>query len=115
MNRPATELPLCGHDRLLAATALVIDRGRDSFILTASGADVHAFRNACPHQGTPLENPLGQVLDADGAHLVCSTHGGRFRLTDGYCVTGICQGLSLRAGATRVDGGQIYLALPGGA
>lgn len=112
MSGHATEPPLCGHDQLLAASALVVDRGRDSFILAASGTDVRAFRNACPHQGTPLENPLGQVLDADGAHLVCSTHGARFRLTDGYCVTGICQGLSLRAVATRVDDGRVYLAAP---
>lgn len=74
----------------------IVERERISYLVLTQGTETQVFLNACPHQGTPLENPLGRVLDDAGAHLVCSTHGARFRLSDGFCVAGICQGLSLR-------------------
>ena len=69
----------------------------DSFLLVHDGTCLRAYRNACPHQGTPLENPLGRVIDDSGQYLVCSTHGARFRLSDGLCVAGPCQGRALTA------------------
>lgn len=75
----------------------IVERDRISYLILTHGPQTQVFLNACPHQGTPLENPLGRVLDDTGEHLVCSTHGARFRASDGFCVAGICQGLSLRA------------------
>ena len=33
-----------------------------------------------------------QLLDAEGRHLVCATHGAVFRVEDGVCLAGPCVG-----------------------
>jgi nitrite reductase/ring-hydroxylating ferredoxin subunit len=55
-------------------------------IVLRSGAEVIAYRNRCPHRGTPLDIRLDDFLDRDGRHIVCSTHGAIFRREDGYCL-----------------------------
>ena len=47
------------------------------------GSELHAFDNACPHQGNPLVE--GEVL---GDVLECAYHGWRFDLATGACLTG---------------------------
>jgi nitrite reductase/ring-hydroxylating ferredoxin subunit len=44
---------------------------------------VHAFENACPHEGNPLIE--GEVL---GPTLTCAYHGWRFDLDTGACLHG---------------------------
>jgi nitrite reductase/ring-hydroxylating ferredoxin subunit len=58
----------------------------------------------------PLETFPDRFLDAERRHLVCSTHGARFAVTDGYCVSGPCRGAWLRQVAVEVLDGQIRLA-----
>lgn len=101
---------LCRLDDLAEGGAQVVDRGEESFIVVRRGDRADIYLNACPHQGTPLENPLGRVLDDSATHLVCSTHGARFRLADGFCVAGICQGLSLRAVPSALRDGWVVRA-----
>ena len=67
---------------------------RDIVLVRASGA-LYAYVNSCPHQFTPLDTFPDRFLSVDGALLVCSTHGARFRVEDGFCVSGPCQGKSL--------------------
>lgn len=81
-------------------------------VVVADGADIRAYRNRCPHQGTPLETFPDEVLDRDTRELVCSTHGARFRVSDGVCVSGPCVGARLAAIAVRVDDGRVLLADP---
>jgi nitrite reductase/ring-hydroxylating ferredoxin subunit len=50
------------------------------------------YFNRCPHLGTPLEWEEDRFLDADGALIQCSTHGALFRIEDGQCLAGPCQG-----------------------
>jgi hypothetical protein len=45
---------------------------------------------------TPLETFPDRFLNEDGTLLVCSTHGARFRVEDGLCVTGPCAGKALK-------------------
>lgn len=44
---------------------------------------IHAFENACPHEGNPLVE--GEVL---GGTLTCAYHGWRFDLDTGACLHG---------------------------
>jgi nitrite reductase/ring-hydroxylating ferredoxin subunit len=44
---------------------------------------VHAFENACPHEGNPLIE--GELL---GPTLTCAYHGWRFDLDTGACLYG---------------------------
>lgn len=75
------------------------------------GGEVRAFVNSCPHAGTPLETFDGRFFDlADSSIIVCSTHGARFRVEDGFCVSGPCRGLSLKPVPVRVENGVVIAA-----
>jgi nitrite reductase/ring-hydroxylating ferredoxin subunit len=63
---------------------------------------LHAYENACPHMGTPLNFLADRFFDRSGEHLLCATHGALFRAADGFCVAGPCAGKSLVAAAIRV-------------
>lgn len=60
------------------------------------GGVLYAYENKCPHQGTPLETFPDKFLNEDGSLLICSTHGARFRVEDGFCISGPCKGARLR-------------------
>jgi nitrite reductase/ring-hydroxylating ferredoxin subunit len=70
------------------AAALAGDRavvevdGREIVVLRVGGS-LHAFDNACPHEGNPLAD--GEVL---GDVLECAYHGWRFDLGTGACLLG---------------------------
>jgi len=71
---------------------------------------VAAYANRCPHMFSTLETFPDQFLDEGRRHLVCSTHGARFRIGDGICVAGPCLGDGLEPVAVRVEGADIILA-----
>lgn len=94
------------------ARGFVIGEGaaRVDIVLVRQRSVLRAYRNACPHQGTPLETFPDRFLDQAGL-FVCSTHGARFRVDDGYCISGPCEGKSLRAAAVAVEDGAIVVDL----
>ena len=58
---------------VLAGDRAVVDAdGRQILILRVAG-EIHAFDNACPHEGNPLVD--GEVI---GDQLECAYHGWRF-------------------------------------
>jgi nitrite reductase/ring-hydroxylating ferredoxin subunit len=79
------------------------------FVVKKDGV-LYAYDNSCPHLGTPLDFLPDRFLDRDGAHLLCATHGARFRIADGFCIAGPCEGKSLRAVAIRIEDGDIITA-----
>ena len=70
---------------------------------------VHAYLNSCPHQLTPLETFPDKFLNEDGSLFVCSTHGARFRVEDGFCVSGPCEGKSLSSLRFEIRDGAITI------
>ena len=90
-------------------TAATGDGPLDLVVMRQGGALV-AYRNRCPHRGTPLDWAPDRFLSPDGRHFQCSTHGARFRIADGYCVAGPCQGERLSAVALAVEDGLVRLA-----
>lgn len=50
----------------------------------------YAYRNHCPHVGTPLDWLPNQFFSEDGAMLLCHTHGALFEPTTGECMAGPC-------------------------
>jgi nitrite reductase/ring-hydroxylating ferredoxin subunit len=91
-----------GHDDQglpIMALLLLDDRGA-----------IVAYRNLCRHLPVPLDGGTGELLSDDGAHLVCGTHGATYRLRDGYCVDGPCEGLALHRLRVREDGGDLYVS-----
>jgi nitrite reductase/ring-hydroxylating ferredoxin subunit len=81
-------------------------------VQTADG--VRAYANRCPHMYSTLETFPDRFNDETRAHLVCSTHGARFRVTDGFCVSGPCQGYGLEPIVIRIEGASVLLAADGG-
>ncbi len=64
-----------------------------AFAIRWNGA-VHAYVNACAHQGVELDWEQGRFFD-DGGLLVCATHGAAFDPANGLCVSGPCRGRAL--------------------
>jgi nitrite reductase/ring-hydroxylating ferredoxin subunit len=79
------------------------------FVVRA-GAEVRAYVNRCPHAGHPLDLLPGRFLTADGALIVCASHGALFEKATGYCVAGPCAGKSLRPVGVEVRSGYVLLA-----
>ncbi len=69
-------------DVLVEGRAVVQADGREIVLLLVDN-EVHAFDNACPHQGNPLFE--GEIL---GDVLECAYHGWRFDLGSGACLLG---------------------------
>ena len=80
-----------------------------SVLRDESGAIV-AYRNLCQHLPVPLDGGTGELLSEDGAHLICGTHGATYRLHDGYCVEGPCEGMALQPLHVRDDEGDLYVS-----
>lgn len=73
------------------------------------GRQAAVYVNACPHIGTPLDWAKDRFLSADGAHIVCATHGAHFRVEDGVCISGPCRGDRLEQVVTRIADGIIWV------
>jgi nitrite reductase/ring-hydroxylating ferredoxin subunit len=69
-------------DVLVDDRAVVAAGEREIVVLRVAG-ELHAFDNACPHQGNPLVE--GEIL---GDVLECAYHGWRFDLGTGACLVG---------------------------
>jgi nitrite reductase/ring-hydroxylating ferredoxin subunit len=69
-------------DVLTGDRAVVEAEGREILLLRVAG-ELHAFDNACPHEGNPLVE--GEVL---GDQLECAYHSWRFDLRTGACLYG---------------------------
>jgi nitrite reductase/ring-hydroxylating ferredoxin subunit len=105
---------LCLADELADGTGRGFRLGEGTaqvavFVVRWRGA-LHAYVNACPHVGTPLDWLPDRFFDRGGDLLLCGTHGALFRPDDGVCVRGPCVGKRLAAAAIVVEHGMIMLA-----
>lgn len=83
MSDAASERVLTARADVLAGGRAVVDAGDREIVVLEVGGTLHAFDNACPHQGNPLSE--GEVL---GDVLECAYHGWRFDLATGACLVG---------------------------
>ena len=82
-----------------------------NIFLVRRGADVFAYRDECPHQGTPLAWRRDEYLSPDRERIVCSGHGAEFETTSGLCLRGPCIGQHLVTVSLHIDShGDVYLA-----
>lgn len=105
-------LPLCPLAQLPDNAARGFDpdgAGEDTVFAVRRGAQVHVYRNNCPHNDRPLEYLRHRFLSADGGTIVCYAHGAHFRIDDGVCVYGPCEGEALEAIPARVEQGMVLL------
>jgi nitrite reductase/ring-hydroxylating ferredoxin subunit len=83
--------------------------GQIDLILARRDGVLLGYVNSCPHQGVPLETFPDKFLTADGSQFICSAHGARFRVEDGFCVSGPCEGKSLRTLAFSIVDGAVVI------
>jgi nitrite reductase/ring-hydroxylating ferredoxin subunit len=79
-------------------------------VVVRLGEAVRGYVNRCPHAGHPLNLLPERFLTADGALLLCGSHGALFEKSTGYCVAGPCAGRSLTPVALEVRSGFVLLA-----
>lgn len=80
------------------AKSFIIGEGKDrrDIVVVRRAGKFHAYVNSCPHQAMPLETFPDKFLNEDGSLFICSTHGARFRVEDGFCIGGPCEGESMK-------------------
>ena len=83
--------------------------GRFLYIVVRQKDKIFVYKNACPHTGMPLDFKPGQFLTSDGSLIQCSTHGAKFYIKNGLCVSGPCKGDRLVSVSTEIRRGSIYL------
>ncbi|MGB1110372.1 MAG: Rieske (2Fe-2S) protein [Gammaproteobacteria bacterium] len=104
---PLADLPAPG------AKGFSLGEGTDSvdiFLVRNADGDVMAYRNVCPHVGSPLDWMPDQFLDMDEKLIQCATHNALFRMEDGACISGPCNGVGLTPVAIRIQDEAICLA-----
>jgi nitrite reductase/ring-hydroxylating ferredoxin subunit len=84
--------------------------GRRATVVVQHGGGARAYVNRCPHQGAPLEITRGRFLVGARRTIIRSTHGARFRLSDGYCYSGPCRRQLLEPVAVAVGEGKVSRA-----
>lgn len=74
---------------------------------------VRAYVNRCAHIAVELDWKQGKFFDADGAYLICSTHGALYAPESGACRGGPCRGASLIGLDAFESGGKVYVKTKG--
>lgn len=115
----ATRLEVCLARDLVPMTPCVvpIERGPDNrprsvIVVRDFLGRLHAYLNRCEHLPIPLSARGQDLLSDDGHHLVCRTHGACFRVTDGLCVAGPCEGETLMTFGVEERDGRVLVTLP---
>ena len=110
-----SELPeagtvLCALTDLDATGAKGINLGGTGIFVVRSDEGVFGYVNSCPHIGVPLDMEPDEFISDFGDEIICSTHGARFRIQDGECISGPCTGDVLEPVAVKVEDNQVVLA-----
>lgn len=91
---------LCRTDEVREgeAKSFIVGEGKDrrDIVVVRRNGNLYAYLNSCPHQAMPLETFPDKFLNEDGSLFICSTHGARFRVEDGFCISGPCEGQSMK-------------------
>lgn len=84
--------------------------GPQEIFLVRRGEAVFAYRNSCPHTGSPLDWLPDQFLNLDRTLIQCATHMALFRIEDGYCLAGPCAGQALMPVEMRLEDGWVAVS-----
>ena len=108
-----SDIQICAVDDIVdgESAAFIAEVGAKSIPVMAirKGNDVFVYENNCPHIGAPLDFISGQFLNHERTHIMCSTHAALFRIEDGVCISGPCEGDALTPLNTEVRDGIVYL------
>lgn len=103
--------PVLASGELAELETRGVELGESALFLVRHRGQVRAYRNRCPHLGIELNWMPDRFLDLDRRFIHCSTHGALFKIDNGHCIAGPCQGEALTALACREQDGHIYVKL----
>jgi len=83
--------------------------GHPEIFIVRRGKFAFCYANVCPHLSSPLDWVENQFMTPDKTHILCATHGAQFRIEDGHCVSGPCEGDKLLALPVSVRHGDVVL------
>ena len=86
----------------------------DIFIVArqhSDGLQLFCYKNQCPHTLINLNWQPDQFLSLDRSRIQCSMHGALFRINDGFCEWGPCQGMSLQNLLTTIENDDVFIWL----
>lgn len=83
-----------------------------SAVVARKGGRVYAYANICRHVPLTLDLGDGDVSSADRQVFLCHHHGARYRIEDGKCLYGPCDGEQLFKLDTEEQDGELILVLP---
>ena len=73
------------------------------------GDEVFGYLNICPHYSLPLNHRPDEFVTRDGTRIRCTQHRALFRIEDGACLDGACEGRALDPVPVTVQDGQLVL------
>jgi nitrite reductase/ring-hydroxylating ferredoxin subunit len=73
------------------------------------GCDAYGYLNLCPHYSLPLNHREDEFLTRGGDSIMCRQHLALFRIEDGACLGGACEGRALEAVPVRVEQGALLI------
>jgi len=79
------------------------------FFVVRKNNCVYGFVNRCPHAGHALNWQKDSFLTQENDLIICNSHGARFRIMDGVCVSGPCPGAGLKTITIKIKGGKILV------
>ena len=110
--QPEPGLRLCAVDEVAdpGAKGFVFRKAEALFagFLVRRDGEVFGYIDRCPHVGTPLAFMQDRFLTREGDLILCSTHGALFRIGDGHCIAGPCEGLRLWPWKIAVHKGAVF-------
>ena len=113
----ALEAWVCREEELQDGVVRTARLGQDAdglpilaLLLRDESGSIVAYRNLCRHLPVPLDGGTGELLSEDGAYLICGTHGATYRIDDGYCVDGPCEGMALQRLYVREEDGNLFVS-----
>lgn len=74
------------------------------------GETLTGWVDGCPHTGQPLGGPTGRHVTRENDLILCTGHGALFRIEDGVCTSGPCEGQRLEAWLVEVREGAVVTA-----
>ncbi|MDA0241712.1 MAG: Rieske 2Fe-2S domain-containing protein [Proteobacteria bacterium] len=94
-----------------AAKALVVrvEGKQRNVVALRRDPEFHVFINNCPHASQFLDAVPGKFIGPNPDHIRCGMHGALFRLSDGFCTAGPCEGESLKAVPIEVRGSDVFV------
>jgi len=111
LGGPKPGEPLCALEDLDGGKAVLLAFGEGSrkaeIFVMAHENDIVAYVNACPHFNISLNYREPKFLNGAGDRFLCINHYAQFRIPDGYCDEGVCEGHWLTPVAIRVEDGRV--------